>query len=186
MRVTASPSGILSSFVERGLRSSVGDCLTDRTTSASAFALAASAIGLWPSDLKHRLASSTAPHTPSRFSGVTAAPGHSLRSSRVTRAPKLGCLSRMLPLSTNCTWLRGLTSLRAQAAASRARRLAALASISRGILSSWPRVVRTSAARLAIPGFSAACAQSIRSVGSFRCSARSNRRPNGGQHPSWS
>jgi hypothetical protein len=92
----------------------------------------------------------------------------------------------MLPAKTNWTGIPRLATLRAQPAASRAKLLAAPARISAAILSLWLQAANTSSAKPAIALLSAACAQSIRSFGSFSNSARSSRRPKSGQADSWS
>jgi O-glycosyl hydrolase len=53
-------------------------------------------------------------------------------------------------------------------------------------LSLLPQAAKTSAAKLAIAVLSAACAQSIKSFGSFSSSAWSRHRPNSGHTNSWS
>ena len=184
--VIASRSGSLSKFTDRGFRSSVGDLLVDRTTETSGFSFSPVDFRLRAWDAKARLASSTAPQTLSHLSGVTSAFGQRLRNSRPACAAKRGCLNKTLPVRTNWTGVPILASFRAQAAASRAKLRAASARISVASLSLWCQAANTSVASVEISAFSALCAQSIRSFGSFSCRVRRKRRPNSGQTKPWS
>ena len=193
MSLMAWASDILSRFVERGCRCSVGDNRADCTVRLRfVFAVACSVeCGARTVDWAAAfLASSTAPQTLSRLRGVTRAVGQSLSSSRPTRHANRGCFSKTLPASTN--WILNLlaslslpppNTLCAHVAPAWARHLAASSRMPAATLSRRCQAENTTTASPATSVLLAVCAQPIRSFGSLSCSAARISWPSLGQVP---